>query len=436
MVDSSSSPLQAQPGTREGDFARIDSRRSKLPSQETTSPSRERPKPDDSKNCACRPNEIGHVTLAESSAATLKLKSALSSLFQHVLRPTWRLPGQGCANVCFAREVGCEASSHMTSFLTYLILLVSILTILTSCTHKSPLPLISITQIATNPGIDAIRSGFIDEMGRLGYKEGQSIRYDLSNAQGDIATAQTIAQKMVSDSPRIIFAISTPSSQTVAQAIKGTNIPLVFGAVTDPIAAGLVESMDKPGRNITGTSDKWPVKDQFALLLRLKPSVKRIGLVFNPGEANAQSNVDVVERVTKELHLTLVKVPVSNTGEVQTAAASLVGRCDAFYVPADNTVIDAMDAMVRVSEQNKIPLLPGVSSGVQQGGFGTLGPDYYDVGVQSARLADQILRGRSAGSIPVATATRFEYFFNVRSAKATGVNIPSDLLKQAAKVYP
>jgi putative ABC transport system substrate-binding protein len=321
------------------------------------------------------------------------------------------------------------------SVFCFLLPLIIILTILASCTHRSPLPLISITQIATNPGIDAIRGGFIDEMGRLGYKDGQTIRYDLSNAQGDIATAQMIAQKMVRDSPRIIFAISTPSSQTVAQAIKGTNIPLVFGAVTDPIAAGLVESMDKPGRNITGTSDKWPVKDQFALLLRLKPSVKRIGLVFNPGEANAQSNVEVVERVTKELHLTLVKVPVSNTGEVQTAAASLVGRCDAYYVPADNTVIDAMDAMVRVSEQNKIPLLPGVSSGVQQGGFGTLGPDYYDVGVQSARLADQILKGRNAGSIPVATATKFEYFFNIRSAKASGIDIPSDLLKQASKVY-
>jgi putative ABC transport system substrate-binding protein len=120
---------------------------------------------------------------------------------------------------------------------------------------------------------------------------------------------------------------------------------------------------------------------------------------------------------------------------VLTAAQSLVGRCDAFYVPADNTVIAAMEAVVKVSEQNKIPLLPGVSSSVKQGGFGTLGPDYYDIGVESAKIADQVLKGKKAGEIPVATAERFEYFFNKRSAAATGVTIPEDLLKKAAHVY-
>jgi putative ABC transport system substrate-binding protein len=294
---------------------------------------------------------------------------------------------------------------------------------------------IGITQIATHPGIDAIRAGFIEEMARLGYTDGKNIVYEQSNAQGEMTMAQSIAQKLVQEKCRLIFAISTPSSQAVAQAIKGTEIPLVFGAVTDPVAAGLVESMEKPGRNITGTSDQWPVKDQFDLLLRLVPKVKRVGLVYNPGEANAEANIKVVEKACHEKGLDVVKVSVSNTSEVQTAAASLVGRCDAFYVPADNTVIAAMDAVIRVSEQNKIPLLPGVSSNVEQGGFGTLGPDYHDIGIESAKLAAQVLQGKRAGEIPVATATRFEYFFNLRSAKATGIEIPPDLIEKAAKVY-
>ena len=272
-------------------------------------------------------------------------------------------------------------------------------------------------------------------MKRLGYEEGKDVVYDQTNAQGDMATVQTIAQKFVQDRCDLIFAITTPSSQAVAQAIKGSSIPLVFGAVTDPVTAGLVTSMEKPGGNITGTSDRWPVDKQFDLLLQLVPNVKKVGLVYNPGEANSQANLRVVEGVCKAHNLELTKVPVANTSEVQAAAQSLVGRCDAMYVPADNTVITAMQAVVKVSEQNKIPLLPGVSSNVEQGGFGTLGPDYYDIGVESARIADKILRGEKPSGIPVATAQHFEYFFNMRSAAASGVAVPDDLLKKAAKVY-
>lgn len=294
---------------------------------------------------------------------------------------------------------------------------------------------VGITQIATHPGIDAIRKGFLDEMKKLGYEEGVTIKYEQTNAQGDMSTAQSIAQKYVNDKKDIIFAITTPSSQTCAKAIKGTDIPLIFGAVTDPVSAGLVDTMEKPGGNTTGTSDKWPVADQFNLLLQLAPKVKKIGIIYNPGETNSESNIKEVKQICKNKGLELVLVSVSNTNEVFTAAQSLVGRCDAFYVPADNTVIAAMEAVVKVSEQNKIPLLPGVSSNVAQGGFGTIGPDYYDIGVESAKLADKVIKGTKAGTIPVSTATRFEYFFNKKSAEATGIKIPEDLLSKAVKVY-
>jgi putative tryptophan/tyrosine transport system substrate-binding protein len=301
---------------------------------------------------------------------------------------------------------------------------------------QSHLPKVCITQIATHPGIDAIRQSFIEELSHRGLASSRDILFDESNAQGDVSTAQTIARRLATDTCALIFAISTPSSQAVAQAIKGTNVPLVFGAVTDPVAAGLVDTLAHPGRNITGTSDQWPVKEQFQLLRRLVPSAERIGVVFNPGEANADANLKTVEGVAHELGVQIVKVAVASTNEVQSAAASLVGRCDAIYVPADNTVIAAMEAIVRVSEQNKIPLLPGVSSNVQQGGFGTLGPDYSDIGKQSASIAFQILNGAKAESIAVAVPRRFEYFFNLKSAKATGVEIPADLLKKATTVFP
>lgn len=294
---------------------------------------------------------------------------------------------------------------------------------------------IGITQLMTNPGIDAIREGFLSEMKILGYTEGDNIAYEQANSQGDNNIAQTIAKKFVGEKVDLIFSITTPTSQTCANEIKGTSIPLVFGAVTDPISAGLVNSMEKPGGNITGTSDKWPTAAQFNLLIQLVPGVKRIGVVYNPGEANSEANMIEVEKVCKEKNLELIKVSVSNTNEVEAAAQSLVGKIDAFYVSADNTVITAMDAIVKVSEKNKIPLLPGVSSNVQQGGFGTLGPDYFDVGVEAAKIADRILKGEKPGDIPVATAQKFEYFFNKKSAEATNVVIPDSLLKKASKVY-
>ncbi len=329
----------------------------------------------------------------------------------------------------------------MANTKSIILILLSILFGLSSCQNnknnqgKKKLYFIGISQLMTNPGIDAIREGFLDEMGKLGYKDGENIKYSQQNSQGDNTVAQSIAKKFVSDGCDMIFAITTPTAQVCANEIKGTDIPLVFGAVTDPVAAGLVNTMEKPGGNITGTSDKWPTAAQFDLLLQLVPTVKRIGVVYNPGESNSEDNMKVVRKVCEEKNLKLVTVAVSNTSEVYAAAQSLVGKIDAFYVSADNTVITAMDAVIKISEKNKIPLLPGVSSNVEQGGFGTLGPDYFDVGVQSAIIADKIIKGEKPGNIPVSTAKNFEYFFNLKSAKATNVVIPDSLLSKAANVY-
>jgi putative tryptophan/tyrosine transport system substrate-binding protein len=304
-----------------------------------------------------------------------------------------------------------------------------------SSTKKQKVYHIGITQLMTNPGIDAIREGFLDEMSKLGYKDNVNIKYTQENSQGDNIVAQSIAKKFVNDSCDMIFAITTPTAQVCAQEIKGTNIPLVFGAVTDPVSAKLVNSLEKPGGNITGTSDKWPTNAQFDLLLQLIPSVKRIGVVYNPGETNSEYNIKEVKKVCSLKKLELIKVAVSNTSEVFAAAQSLVGKIDAFYVSADNTVITAMDAVIKVSEKNKIPLLPGVSSNVEQGGFGTLGPNYFDVGVEAAKIADKIIKGEKPANIPVSSAKKFDYFFNLKSAKTTGVVIPNDLLQKATKVY-
>jgi putative tryptophan/tyrosine transport system substrate-binding protein len=322
------------------------------------------------------------------------------------------------------------------------ILLLILLTIMSACNSQKSkkadngkIYRIGINQLMTNTGIDAVRDGFIFEMRKLGYEDGHNVKFLQENSQGDNTIAQSIVNKFISDNVDLIFAITTPTAQICANEVKGKNIPLVFGAVTDPISAGLVSSLEKPGGNITGTSDKWPISEQFKLLIKLVPNVKKIGVIYNPGEVNSEVTLKDVEKVCKDYNLNLIKVTVSNTSEVYAAAKSLVGRIDAFYISADNTVITAIDSVIKISENYKIPLMPGVSSGVEQGGFGTLGPDYFDVGVASAHIVDRIIKGEQPGNIPVGTANKYEYYFNLKSAKATGIIIPDSLLDKASKIY-
>lgn len=294
---------------------------------------------------------------------------------------------------------------------------------------------VGVTQIVTHPGIDEVRIGFLEEMSNRGYVEGESVSYEFTNANGDIAQARAIADRFAAGDFDLVFSISTPSSQACAEALDGTGTPLVFGAITDPVAAGLVENFEEPGRYITGSADVWPIGAQLDLLLRVLPNVQRLGVAFNPGETNAVASMKMLEDEATQRNIELITVPVASSGEVPAAISSLVGRVDALYIPADNTVISALGAVVAISERSGTPLMPGDTSNVEVGGFGTIGHSYRNVGAVSGAIAARILNGESPETIPVQVSEVREYYFNLRSAKATGVKIPEELLKSAEKVY-
>jgi putative ABC transport system substrate-binding protein len=311
-------------------------------------------------------------------------------------------------------------------------------TISFSCHSKqsnSSNPRVAVTQFVTHPGMDAVRQGFLDEMTRRGFKSGQTITYDFSNANGDFPATQEIAHRIASGDFNLIFAISTPSTQSLLSALKQSHPPLVFGSITDPISAGIVKDLQHPGDSITGTTDVWPYDAQFNLLEKVVPHVQTVGVLYNPAESNSQASMKLVRAAAEMRHIRLVVVPVANSGEVPAAARSLIGRCDAIYVPADNTVISAIAAIVKIAEQNRLPMMPGDTSNIQIGGFGTIGHDYYDVGVVSGSIAARVLQGENAGDIPVATSMKESLFLNLRSAKAMGVTIPQELIDKAVKVY-
>ncbi|MBC7344781.1 MAG: ABC transporter substrate-binding protein, partial [Clostridia bacterium] len=285
-------------------------------------------------------------------------------------------------------------------------------------------------QIAEHPSLDQARKGFLDVLRENGYKEGENLIVDYQNAQGDIPTANTIAQKFVSDRVDMVLAIATPAAQAMAAATK--EIPILITAVTDPVAAELVQSMERPGTNVTGTTDMNPVKEQLDLFGRLKPGIKRVGVLYNSSETNSVVQVNLARSVAPELGLTLVEKVVTNSSEVRQAAESLVNQVDGIYVPTDNTVVSALPSVISVCEEHDIPLIVGEADSVERGGLATYGIDYYKLGRQTGEMALKILKeGAKPAEMPVESQKEYTLTINLKAAQAMGVEVPEDLLAKA-----
>ncbi|MBM4090853.1 MAG: ABC transporter substrate-binding protein, partial [Planctomycetes bacterium] len=229
------------------------------------------------------------------------------------------------------------------------------------------------------------------------------------------------------------FAVSTQSAQMAASATK--TIPILFGAVTDPVEAQLVATIDKPGGNITGSSDQWPVREQLLLLQEMAPGLKSIGVVHNPGEANSEANMKVVRALCREFGWTLVEAPAATTNDVYRAAASLKGRCDGMYVPASNTVIEAADAVAIAAAEAHVPVVAGEETAVQKGAIATFSINYADIGRLNAQQAVRILKGEAQpGDLPVAVPTQFELVINRAAAARIGVDLPPQMIARAKRI--
>lgn len=312
---------------------------------------------------------------------------------------------------------------------TVILLLVSGLTF--GASAAAPIK-IGVTQIIDHPALDSARKGFIDQMAELGYVEGVNVTYDVHSAQGDMSIAQTIAQKFVTDGVDMILALATPSAQAAANVTD--TIPILITAVTDPVAAGLVDSIEVPGGNITGTSDLTPVGKQLELIRRIKPDVRRIGVVYNAGEINSVVQVDLAKRIAADMGIRIIDAPVQNSSGVFQAAQSLVGRVDALYVPTDNTVAASIESVIMVAESAGLPLVVGEEGMTRRGALGTVGIDYYELGRQTARMAVRVLNGESPATMPIQYLESDELIINLQAAKAMGIEIPSDVLADAAMI--
>lgn len=290
---------------------------------------------------------------------------------------------------------------------------------------------IGITQLVEHPSLDAAREGFIAALKDAGYEEGKNLKLDYQNAQGDMNNNMTIAQNLVADDNDLILAIATASAQAVVQSTK--EIPILFTAITDPVGAELVESFEKPGGNVTGTSDTHPdaIKNTMNAIKSFFPDAKKVGMIYNSGEPNSVVNVENAKKALKELGLEAVETTISASSEVKQAAESLVGRADVFYIPKDNTVVSALESVITVANDKNIPTFVGESDSVKRGTFASYGFEYHDLGYTTGKMAVDILKGKKPSEIPVGFPESLELVINKAAADQEGITLTEEMLKDA-----
>lgn len=300
--------------------------------------------------------------------------------------------------------------------------------------NKAPAKVnVGIVQLVEHAALDAANKGFVDGMTAKGYKEGQNVTYDRQNAQADQSNLQNIAQRFVNNKVNLIYAIATPSAQTVANATS--TIPIVGSAITDYKAAKLIKDNAKPGTNVTGTTDMNPVAAQLDLLLKIVPSAKTVGTIYCSSEVNSQLQIDILKEAAKKKNVVIKEATVSTVNDIQQAARSLVGKVDAIYIPTDNVLASAMPTLTVVTEEAKLAVICGEENMTKAGGLATLGVDYYKLGLASGEMAADILSGKAKPQdMAIRGQKDFKPFINLKTAEKIGIKVPEEVLKGASVV--
>ena len=300
--------------------------------------------------------------------------------------------------------------------------------------------LIGITKIVEHLALDACEQGVIDGLEALGYREGIEVEYLRANPQGDMSVATTIAQNFKAQGVDLVVSITTPSTITVVQEFADTDTPVIYTAVTAPLAYDIIVSADDPGLNgnVTGVSDLIDVENDLRLLKALGPEIRRIGLIYNAGEPNAEELKDQTIAAAPGVGVEIVLAVATTSAEVQVAAQSLVGRVDAFFVTTDNTIVSAIDSVVAVAEAAGIPFLVADPTSLAFDPVIAAGFDYYALGQATSTVVKQVLEGTPPSEIaPIAYSDvePEEVWLNLDAAAKIGLTFSQELIGLANGLY-
>ena len=289
---------------------------------------------------------------------------------------------------------------------------------------------IGIIQIMEHPAMDDARFGFIQALADEGFveergdgEEGILVEFDYINAQGDASVMTTIAQRFVGNDVNLILTLGTGAVQRTAAETE--TIPIVGSAITNYVLAGVAESNERPGGNVTGASDMKPVEAQIQMIPEFVPDIQSLGILWNSGEANSEYQAEIATRVAEEMGLTVVHGAVTGPADVQLVTASVASQVDAIYIPTDNTFATAMNTVAQISLETGVPVFAAEANMVMGGGLATLSFSYYDLGYKSGLMAAQILRGESdPAEMPIQFSTDLFYIINGFMAEELGIVIP------------
>lgn len=287
---------------------------------------------------------------------------------------------------------------------------------------------VAVGQIVEHPALDTLRTGLKEGLEKEGYIEGKNLTWTYENAQGNQALAVQIGHKLVSLEPQVIVTLSTPMTQAVASSTQ--TIPIVFGAVSDPTAAKLTVH-----KNVTGLTDFVPPEQQIDLVKTVMPNVKSIGVIFNSGEANSQKQVQDIKVVAEKQGIKIVEATVSKSSDVAAATQTLIGKVDAILLPMDNTVISALESIIKVGTHNKIPVFGSDVDIVRRGAVAAYGVDWKISGLHLAKMVALVLKGTPVKDIPIQNPETLSLHVNSKAAQQMGVSIPEALEKKADQVF-
>ncbi len=284
---------------------------------------------------------------------------------------------------------------------------------------------IGITQIVEHPALDAAREGFVQALADNGFTDGTNLDLEIRSAQGDITIASMIGEEFTRDKKDLILAIATPTAQAALNATK--EIPILITAVTDPVVSELAASFESSGNNVTGTTDMTPIDEQFALITKLLPQAKKVGIIYNSSEINSSVQVENARKVCLNRGLKLSEITVTSVTEVQMAVEQLAKKVDVIYTPTDTLIASAMPIITYTATQAGIAVIGAESNHVQAGALATLGIDYYELGYQTGEMAIKVLNGTKPSDLPIESSKNLSLVINQETAKTLNITIPEDL---------
>lgn len=291
---------------------------------------------------------------------------------------------------------------------------------------------VGVLQLLSHPALDAIYKGFEDELNKEGYKVGENIKIDLQNAQGDQSNLATMSKKLSSENNNIFVGITTPATLSLSNEIK--NKPIIMGGITYPVEAGLIKDEQLPETNITGVSDRTPIKKQLEVMKKIIPNLKKVGVLYTASEDNSIKQAKEAEEYAKELGLEVKLSTIANTNDIQQVTESLANETQAIFIPIDNTLASAMDTVIKVTDKKKIPVFPSADTMVEAGGVLGIAVDQYNIGVETAKVLIKVLNGADPKNTPIVLANEGIIYLNEKKAKILGLNIPEEISSKAKKV--